>query len=160
VRVSPNHIVFAGGSPTAPGAIARFDLATQQVEVLRRSSELQIDPGYLSVPEVIEFPTEQGLTAYGIYYAPKNKDFTAPAGGDRLCIDGGSAGGYTTLAALTFRQVFKAGASYYGVSDLAALAEDTHKFESRYLDGLIGPYPERADLYQARSPIHYVDRLS
>jgi dipeptidyl aminopeptidase/acylaminoacyl peptidase len=80
--------------------------------------------------------------------------------GDRLCIDGGSAGGYTTLAALTFRDVFKAGASFYGVSDLEALATDTHKFESRYLDGLIGAYPERKDLYHKRSPIHAVDRLS
>jgi dipeptidyl aminopeptidase/acylaminoacyl peptidase len=80
--------------------------------------------------------------------------------GDRLCIDGGSAGGYTTLAALTFRDVFKAGASYYGVSDLAALAKDTHKFEARYLDGLIGPYPEREDLYTARSPVHFVEQLS
>jgi dipeptidyl aminopeptidase/acylaminoacyl peptidase len=56
--------------------------------------------------------------------------------------------------------VFKAGASYYGVSDLEALATDTHKFESRYLDGLIGPYPERKDLYEARSPIHFTDQLS
>ena len=53
-----------------------------------------------------------------------------------------------------------AGASYYGISDLEALARDTHKFESRYLDRLIGPYPDRADLYRARSPIHCVDRLS
>jgi dipeptidyl aminopeptidase/acylaminoacyl peptidase len=80
--------------------------------------------------------------------------------GDRLCIDGGSAGGYTTLAALAFRDVFKAGASFYGVSDLTALATDTHKFESRYLDGLIGPYPEEAELYRARSPINAVDQLS
>ncbi|GAB4449163.1 MAG: S9 family peptidase [Anaerolineae bacterium] len=80
--------------------------------------------------------------------------------GERLIIRGGSAGGYTTLCALTFRDVFKAGASYYGVSDLGALVEDTHKFESRYLDSLIGPYPERADLYRARSPIYHVDRLS
>ena len=80
--------------------------------------------------------------------------------GSRLAIRGGSAGGYTTLCALTFGDVFTAGASYYGVSDAAALAEDTHKFESRYLDSLIGPYPERAELYQQRSPIHAVDRLS
>ena len=78
----------------------------------------------------------------------------------RLAIRGGSAGGYTTLCALTFGDVFTAGASYYGVSDASALAEDTHKFESRYLDSLIGPYPERAELYEQRSPIHAVDRLS
>ncbi|HYJ47486.1 MAG TPA: prolyl oligopeptidase family serine peptidase, partial [Pyrinomonadaceae bacterium] len=82
------------------------------------------------------------------------------ADGARLMITGGSAGGYTTLCALTFRDRFKAGASHYGVSDCEALAKETHKFESRYLDRLIGPYPERADLYRERSPIHYVDRLS
>jgi dipeptidyl aminopeptidase/acylaminoacyl peptidase len=80
--------------------------------------------------------------------------------GNRLAIRGGSAGGYTTLCALTFRNVFKAGASHYGISDLEALARDTHKFESRYLDSLIGPYPERRDLYLERSPIHFTERLN
>ena len=79
----------------------------------------------------------------------------------RLIIRGGSAGGYTTLAALTFHpEVFTAGASYYGVSDIEVLAQDTHKFESRYGDTLIGPYPAARDVYRARSPIHFVDRLS
>jgi dipeptidyl aminopeptidase/acylaminoacyl peptidase len=80
--------------------------------------------------------------------------------GKRSVITGGSAGGYTTLAALTFRDYFAGGASHYGVSDLAALVRDTHKFESRYLDGLIGPYPAREDLYRERSPVFYADRLS
>jgi dipeptidyl aminopeptidase/acylaminoacyl peptidase len=80
--------------------------------------------------------------------------------GDRLAIRGGSAGGYTALSALTFRDTFSAGASYYGISDLEALTQDTHKFESHYLDRLIGPYPERRDLYVERSPIHFADRLS
>jgi len=240
LQVAGNKVVFVGGSPTKPSVIAQQDLQTGNIQELCRSSDLQIDPGYLSIPQVIEFPTEAGLTAYAIYYPPQNQDFTAPEGelppllvkshggptaatsdsfnpriqywtsrgiaildvnyggstgygrayrerlnqrwgivdvddcvngatylvqqglvdGDRLCIDGGSAGGYTTLAALTFRNVFKAGASFYGVSDLEALAKDTHKFESRYLDGLIGAYPERQDLYIARSPIHFVDRLS
>lgn len=240
LRVGSGFAVFGAGSPTTPGVIARLDLQSGEVTVLRRSSELEIDPSYLSIPEAIEFPTENGLTAYGFYYAPKNRDFDAPEGdrppllvkshggptaatspnfnpsiqywtsrgfaildvnyggstgygrayrerlkdrwgivdvddcvngakylvdrglvdGDRLCIDGGSAGGYTTLAALTYRNVFKAGASFYGVSDLEALATDTHKFESRYLDGLIGAYPARKDLYHDRSPIHAVDRLS
>jgi len=80
---------------------------------------------------------------------------------DRLIIRGGSAGGYTTLAALAFHpDVFAAGASYYGVSDVEALAKDTHKFESRYLDTMIGPYPEMKDLYRERSPIHFIERLS
>ncbi|MEP7303068.1 MAG: prolyl oligopeptidase family serine peptidase [Caldimonas sp.] len=78
----------------------------------------------------------------------------------RLAIRGASAGGFTTLAALAFRSVFHAGASHYGVSDLEALARDTHKFESRYLDSLVGPYPERADLYRARSPVHFAARLA
>jgi dipeptidyl aminopeptidase/acylaminoacyl peptidase len=80
--------------------------------------------------------------------------------GSRLVIKGGSAGGYTTLATLTFRDVFKAGASYYGVSDLEALARETHKFESRYGDSLVGPYPEAARVYAERSPIHYTERLT
>jgi dipeptidyl aminopeptidase/acylaminoacyl peptidase len=80
---------------------------------------------------------------------------------ERLIIRGGSAGGYTALAALVFHPgVFKAAASYYGISDIEVLAHDTHKFESRYLDTLIGPYPEAGELYRARSPIHFVDRLS
>jgi dipeptidyl aminopeptidase/acylaminoacyl peptidase len=78
----------------------------------------------------------------------------------RQAISGGSAGGYTTLCALTFHDAFAAGASYYGIGDLEALARDTHKFEARYLDGLIGPYPARRDLYVARSPIHATERLS
>ncbi|HEY3824607.1 MAG TPA: prolyl oligopeptidase family serine peptidase [Bryobacteraceae bacterium] len=80
--------------------------------------------------------------------------------GKRSVITGGSAGGYTVLAALTFHDYFRGGASHYGVSDLAFLAQDTHKFESRYLDSLIGPYPEREDLYRERSPITYAERLS
>jgi dipeptidyl aminopeptidase/acylaminoacyl peptidase len=84
---------------------------------------------------------------------------TGAADGKRLTIRGGSAGGYATLCALVFHDDFAAGASYFGVADAEALATDTHKFESRYLAGLIGPYPERADLYRERSPIHFVERL-
>jgi len=78
----------------------------------------------------------------------------------KLCIDGGSAGGFTTLACLVFRDVFSAGCSLYGVSDLEALAEETHKFESRYLDGLMGgPYPEFREVYKQRSPIQHVEKF-
>jgi dipeptidyl aminopeptidase/acylaminoacyl peptidase len=77
----------------------------------------------------------------------------------RLCIRGGSAGGFTTLAALAFHDVFAAGASHYGVADLGVLAEETHKFESRYLDGLVGPWPEARATYEARSPIFHTDRI-
>jgi dipeptidyl aminopeptidase/acylaminoacyl peptidase len=240
VTAREKTVVFLAGSPTESTAIVQLNLATSQLEILRKSSELSIEPGYLSVPEPLEFPTENGLTAFGFFYPPKNQDFAAPAGekpplvvkshggptaatsssmslkiqywtsrgfavldvnyggstgygreyrrrlqdswgivdvddcangakylaekglvdGERMAIAGGSAGGYTTLCALTFRDVFKAGASYYGVSDLEALATDTHKFEARYLDGLIGPYPARKDLYVARSPIHSAERLS
>jgi dipeptidyl aminopeptidase/acylaminoacyl peptidase len=240
VRVAPGRAVFRGGSATEPLSIVRLDPDTGRCEVLRRSSEVTVDPGYVSIPEAIEFPTAHGLTAHGFFYTPRNRDYTAPSGerppllvkshggptsatstafnlgiqywtsrgiavldvnyggstgngrayrqrldgqwgivdvddcvngarylaqrglvdGSRLAIDGGSAGGYTTLCALTFRDAFKAGASYFGVSDAEALAKETHKFESRYLDRLIGPYPAQHDLYRARSPIHFADRLS
>jgi dipeptidyl aminopeptidase/acylaminoacyl peptidase len=77
--------------------------------------------------------------------------------GRRAAIRGGSAGGYTTLLALAVTDVFAAGASHFGVADLGALARDTHKFESRYLDGLVGPWPEAADIYRERSPLSHVD---
>ncbi len=240
VRANAHHVVFRGGSPTEMLSIVRLDPKTEQAEVLRRSSDLQIDEGYLSFAQPIEFPSEGGQTAYAFFYAPKNKDFQAPSSekpplvvfshggptsattatlkleiqywtsrgfavvdvnyggstgygrayrerlkgqwgvvdvddcvnaakyliqqglvdGERLAIRGGSAGGYTTLCALTFRKFFKAGASYFGVSDLEALDKETHKFESRYNRSLIGPYPERRDLYYERSPIHFADRIS
>jgi dipeptidyl aminopeptidase/acylaminoacyl peptidase len=240
LRSAGNALLFTAGSATEPAAVIRLDLATRKPEVLRRSSSVQVDPGYLSVPEAVEFPTEGGTTAHAFFYRPHNRDYAAPPGerpplivrshggptsatsavlrleyrfwtsrgiavldvnyggstgygrayrerlngrwgivdvddcvngaralverglvdGNRVAIRGGSAGGYTTLAALTFRNFFKAGASHYGVSDLEALARETHKFESRYLDGLIGPYPERRDLYRERSPIHFTDRLA
>jgi dipeptidyl aminopeptidase/acylaminoacyl peptidase len=84
---------------------------------------------------------------------------TGEADQERLAIRGGSAGGYATLCALVFHDDFATGASYYGVADTETLATDTHKFESRYLDGLIGPYPEWRELYRERSPIHFVERL-
>jgi dipeptidyl aminopeptidase/acylaminoacyl peptidase len=81
--------------------------------------------------------------------------------GERLVIRGGSAGGYTTLCALTFHDDFAAGTSYYGISDLEPFATgETHKFESRYDHTLVGPWPEAADLYRARSPIHSVAMIS
>ncbi|MCK5556973.1 MAG: S9 family peptidase [Candidatus Hydrogenedentes bacterium] len=240
LRAEHGRVLFLGASRTEPTSVVHLDLATHELEVLRRSSEVGIDPGYLSKPHAIRFPTEQGLTAHGFFYAPKNLDYVAPSeeqpplivishggptaatsgtlnlmiqhwtsrgiavldvnyggstgygrayrerlngqwgvvdvddcvngarylveqgkvDGGRLIIRGGSAGGYTTLCALTFRDVFKAGASYFGVSDLEALAKETHKFESRYLDQLIGPYPERRDLYRERSPLHFIEHLS
>jgi len=78
----------------------------------------------------------------------------------RLAISGGSAGGYTTLCALTFHDVFAAGASHYGIGDLEALARETHKFESRYMDWLVGPLPRERDRYVERSPVHHPGRLA
>jgi dipeptidyl aminopeptidase/acylaminoacyl peptidase len=240
LKVSPTQAVFRAGSPTEQSSLVRLDLNSLQTEVLRRSSTVKIDAGNISIPETIEFPTENGLTAYAFFYQPKNKDFAAlegelppliveshggPTGathnmlslhtqywtsrgfavldvnyggssgfgrayrqrlegnwgvidvddcvngtrylverglvdGNRITITGGSAGGYTTLRALTSRETFKAGSSHFGVSDLDTFAQETHKFESRYLHGLIGPYPQQRDLYRQRSPIHYLDQLS
>ena len=240
VRVQGSFAYFIGGSATEPDAIVRLDLNTGEAAVLRQSVNLSVDSGYLSTPEPIEFPTDNGLTAYGIYYPPQNRDYKAPAGeqpplvvmshggptsatsttlnlekqfftsrglavldvnyrgstgygrtyrqslyglwgiadvqdcingarflveqgkadGNRLAIRGGSAGGYTTLCALTFHDTFGAGASHFGVSDLEMLAKETHKFESRYLDNLVGPYPETRDRYVERSPIHFTDHIS
>ena len=240
IQAAPGKVLFRGASATLPGALVLLDLGSGKMTVLKRSTDLTVDPGHLSTPQPLEFPTENGLTAHGLFYPPQNKDYAAPAGekppllvlshggptgstsgalnfsvqywtsrgfaildvnyggstgygrayrerlngrwgivdiddcangarylveqgrvdAERLAIRGGSAGGYTTLSALAFRDVFKAGASYYGVSDLEALATDTHKFESRYLDNLIGPYPEQRDLYLARSPIYHVEGLN
>jgi dipeptidyl aminopeptidase/acylaminoacyl peptidase len=80
--------------------------------------------------------------------------------GGRAVIRGGSAGGFTALAALAFTDVFAAGASLYGVADLELLARDTHKFESHYMDGLVGPWPEAAAVYERRSPIHHVTEIA
>lgn len=240
LRATANRVVFCGGAPAEPLSIVEMDLITGRTKTLKQSSNVEIDASYLSIAETLEFPTEEGLTAFGFYYAPRNRDYEAPAGekpplmvishggptsmavtamslsiqywtsrgigvldvnyggstgygrpyrerlngnwgvvdvadcangarflvrqgradGERLIIRGGSAGGYTTLAALAFRDVFSAGASYYGVSDLEVLERDCHKFESRYNHSLIGPYPERRDLYYDRSPIHFADQLN
>ncbi len=240
LRASSGRITFCGGSPTEPVSIVQLDLTSGESIVLRRSTTVDVDTKYFSIPRTIEFPTTNQRTAYGFYYAPKNSDYEADgeekaplivishggptsaattnlnlsiqywtsrgfgvldvnyggstgygrayrerlngnwgvvdvddcvngalylvehgdADGQRLIIRGGSAGGYTTLAALTFRDVFKAGASYYGISDLEALERDCHKFESRYNHTLIGAYPEKRDLYRQRSPIYFTERLS
>ena len=80
--------------------------------------------------------------------------------GERLAIRGGSASGYTTLCAVTFSETFQAGTSYFGIGDLETFIAQTHKFESRYLDRLVGPYPERKDLYRDRSPLNFADQIS
>jgi dipeptidyl aminopeptidase/acylaminoacyl peptidase len=236
------RVAFAAASPASEPEIVVLDVASGEIETIRAAAEETIDPGLVSAPRAIEFPTSigDGDTAHAFYYPPANADFAGPederpplivvshggptahetpaldreflfwtsrgfgvvdvnyrgssgygrayreklkgtwgivdtedcvaaatflaetgeVDGKRLAIRGGSAGGYATLCALVFHDEFAAGASYYGVADTETLARDTHKFESRYLDGLIGPYPERADLYRERSPIHFVERLS
>jgi dipeptidyl aminopeptidase/acylaminoacyl peptidase len=240
LRARSGKVVFVAGSPIEPASIVQLDLHSERIEIFRRSTDMVIDAGYLSIPRAIEFPTEHGLTAHAFFYPQQNQDYIAPPGekpplliishggptsivsskldpliqywtsrgfavlnvnyggstgygrsyrqrlngqwgvvdvddcvngarylvdlgevdGERLIIRGASAGGYTTLCALTFRDAFKAGADYYGVSDLEAMRKETHKFESRYLDRLIGPYAECHDLYQKRSPINFVDNIS
>ncbi|HIM62780.1 MAG TPA: S9 family peptidase [Dehalococcoidia bacterium] len=240
LKAGGGKVVFIAGAPSLPMTLVLYDLAENKWRELRKSHDLEVEPGFISEPQPVEFPTEDGKTAHAFFYPPKNSDFQGPAGEkppllvkshggptgaastalnlgiqfwtsrgigvldvdyggstgygrayrerlngawgivdvddccnaalhlvskgeadeNRLAIDGGSAGGYTTLAALTFKDVFKAGASHYGVSDLEALAKETHKFEARYLDGLVGPYPERRDLYRERSPINHTEGLS
>ncbi len=240
VQAYEGTAVFIGASAMKPRSVVSVDLETNEIRVVRQSSIVTMDDGYLSVPESIEFATADGQMAYAFYYPPKNDHvqtdpqerppllvishggptsatesildlrvqyFTSrgigvldvnyggstgygrayrerlkgtwgiidvddcirgaqylvergDVDGKRLAIRGGSAGGYTTLCGLTFRDVFAVGASYYGVSDVQALATDTHKFESRYLDGLIGPYPEKLALYKERSPLHFVDQVT
>ncbi len=237
-KVVGNLLYFTAASPRDTQILARYDTEHKKLQCIRKSKELKLDADYISLPETIEFPTENGKRAYGFFYPPKNKNYrgtdtpplivkshggpsakTNPVlnleiqfwtsrgfayfdvnyggstgygreyrerlkgnwGGvdvddcvngalylakkgkvdsNRMSIKGGSAGGYTTLAALTYRDVFKAGASYYGVSDLEALANDTHKFEAHYLDGLVGPYPNDKKRYQELSPIHHTEKLS
>jgi dipeptidyl aminopeptidase/acylaminoacyl peptidase len=233
-------IYFVGGNFQRSPALLRMDVDTRKIETVYQPPGEMIDPGYLSIPESIEFPTEDGHPTYALFYPPTKRDYIGPPGelppllvmshggptsaartflqltiqywtsrgiavvdvnyggstgygrayrnrlrgqwgivdtadcvaaarylaeagrvdGEKLAIRGGSAGGYTTLAALTFYDLFNAGASYYGVSDVEALAIETHKFESRYLDSLIGPYPEAKELYHTRSPIHFAEQLS
>jgi dipeptidyl aminopeptidase/acylaminoacyl peptidase len=240
IQAQGHVVICCAASATESNQVISIDLLTESRQVLKRSNQLDLDPGYLSVPQPVEFPTTDGLTAHAFYYPPTNPDYQAnPSekppllvkshggpttaastqlslktqywtsrgfavvdvnyGGstgygkayqqrldgkwgivdvddctnaavylaragvvdaDRMVISGGSAGGYTTLCALTFRDVFKAGASYYGIGDLEALAKDTHKFESRYLERLVAPYPSGAAVYLDRSPLYFTDRLA
>lgn len=240
VRAGPGKAVFTAGSPTEAPCIVQVDFPAASLKVLHRSGDAGVEPTYLSLPQPVEFPTEQGLTAHAFFYTPNNPQYVGPPderppllvighggptmntwttlrwdiqywtsrgiavldvnyGGstgygrayrrrllgkwgvvdvddvvngalylvrkgmvdpERLGIRGESAGGYLTLAAVTFRDCFKSGASYYGISDLEILTKETHKLESHYIDSLVGPYPERRDLYRERSPIQHLDQLS
>ena len=240
LAIGRNEVFLIAGSHSEPMGVVRVDLVTGKSETILSSQSIEVEPGLLSKPDAIEFPTGDGGTAHAFYYPPTHSGFSGPddelppllvfshggptsaaaadlslthqfwtsrgfalvdvnyrgstgygrayrealngkwgvvdtedciaaarylaAGGhvdgERMAIRGGSAGGYTTLCALTFHDVFAAGASYFGVGDLIGLAETTHKFESRYLDSMIGPYPETEDLYRLRSPLNHSDELS
>ena len=158
----PPLIVVTHGGPTG----ASLDVLDPKVQFWTSRGFAVLDVNY------------SGSTGYGRPYRDRLKgqwglvDVEDAVGGakamveagkadrNRLIIRGGSAGGYTTLAALTFHDTFKSGASYYGISDLEVLQHDTHKFESHYNDTLIGPYPDAKEIYRERSPIHFTDRLS
>jgi dipeptidyl aminopeptidase/acylaminoacyl peptidase len=230
---------FVGGSFTEEHGIAWLDPQDGSTEIVYQTAAPDIDPGFISIGQPIDFPSEAG-NAHALYYPPANRDFVGKSSerppllvfshggptsmarpqlqleiqfwtsrgiavvdvnysgssgygrayrdrlkgewgildvadcvnaarylttqgevdGARLLIRGGSAGGYVTLCALTFYDLFAAGASYYGVADIEMLANETHKFEAHYLDSLVGPYPEQKRLYVDRSPIHFTDRLS
>ena len=232
-------VAAIAASPTQAPAVVVIDPTTSEVTVVRSSRPTPVDPGYLSTPRRIDFPTTGGRTAHALFYPPANPAAAGPPGelpplvvtshggptsqastalnlrtqfwtsrgfalvdvdyggssgygrsyrrqldgqwgvvdvddcvaaarhladqgevdGRRMAIRGSSASGLTALLALT-RGVFAAGASLYGVVDLAALATDTHKFEARYLDGLVGPWPEAAEIYRTRSPQTHADKLS
>lgn len=242
LRAAPDGtVVVLAGAPEQEVGVHRIDPGTGAVEALRPPRDLRVDPGYLSVPEHITFPSDDGRTAHALFYPPANPDRAGPDGalppllveihggptssavpvlstsvqywtsrgfavvdvnyggstgygrafreellgnwgvvdvadclaaarwlaargrvdGGRMAIRGGSAGGFTTLAALARDDTpFAAGADHFGVADLEALATDTHKFESRYLDRLVGPYPQDRDVYVERSPIHHVERFT
>ena len=239
LKVSGCQAVFIAGHAAQPPALVALDLESESIDILRRSTSINIDPGDVSRAEAVRFASTGGREAHGFFYPPANHGHGAPDGtlpplivkshggptgqaspafdlkiqywtsrgfavldvnyggstghgrayrelldgqwgvvdvddcaagarflaqvgwvdGARLIITGGSAGGYTTLCALTFGDTFQAGASHYGIGDLSALASDTHKFESRYLDRLVGPWPQAQALYRDRSPIHFADRL-
>jgi dipeptidyl aminopeptidase/acylaminoacyl peptidase len=239
VSIENGLAVMLMGSPTASRRVIQLDLKTGNITPVDTQEALEVDAGFLSIPQNIEFPTTLGQTAYGYYYAPLNKDYTGPQGKlpplivfshggptgcadptfnlkiqywtsrgfavldvnyrgstgfgrayrdslqgqwgvldvhdcekgalylaekglvdkEHLFIRGGSAGGYTTLAALAFTNTFSAGASYYGVGDLMTLAKDTHKFESRYIDHLIGPLPACERIYLERSPLFHAEKI-
>jgi dipeptidyl aminopeptidase/acylaminoacyl peptidase len=240
VAVAAGQVWVIAGSASDPPAVRSIDPGSGDFATIRSSVTVPVEPGCLSVPEPIEFPTRGDRTAHAFFYPPRNDGFAAPEGtlpplvvwthggptgaatsefnlgrqfwtsrgfalvdvnyggstgygreyrkrldGEwgivdvddctaaaryvadqglvdpaRMAIRGGSAGGYTTLAALTFRDVFAAGASYFGVADLRALAEHTHKFESRYLDGMVGALPAAEEIYEDRSPVFHTERLS
>lgn len=238
--LTDNRLFFRAAGPATSEAIYVLNIQTLNIQQLSMQIDFPLGVDELSVPNTIEYDSENGRRCHAFYYAPYNTQYNAPEGtkpplivmshggptamtnnaldaaiqfwthrgfavvdvnyagstgfGKKyriallekwgvvdvedciaaakylvkenlaepksLLIRGGSAGGYTTLCGLTFHDVFAAGMSRYGVADLESLASDSHKFEARYLDSVVGPYPEKKDLYIERSPIHSTDQLS
>ncbi|WP_020375422.1 alpha/beta hydrolase family protein [Sulfobacillus thermosulfidooxidans] len=234
-----HHVAMIAGSWQEPAALVTWHGEHTEIQVIKRSQNVVMNPEDISVPSFITFPTAHNQEAYMHFYPPKNHAFTGVPGEkpplmvishggptssgtplfhlgiqywttrgfavadvdyggssgygrayrrrlegqwgvvdvedctnaalylaqqglvdqNRMVIRGGSAGGFTTLACLAFRDVFRAGASYFGVSDLGALARETHKFESRYMDSMVGPWPEAEALYHKRSPLFHADQI-
>jgi dipeptidyl aminopeptidase/acylaminoacyl peptidase len=230
---------FVGATRTKADSIVRYDFGTDEFDVLYSPVGLDVDSGYLSPGEVVDFPTSDGWTAHAIYYSPKNKDFAGfpgelppllvfahggPTGErsvsfdldkqywtsrgfgyldvnyggscgygreyrkrldgnwgvvdvddcvngaiymsrttgrvdpDHLIVRGASAGGYTVMASVAFRErVYSAAASHFGLSDLERMKLETHEYGT---DRFVGPYPERRDLYIERSPRYSASKIS
>jgi dipeptidyl aminopeptidase/acylaminoacyl peptidase len=239
LRALGDRLAFIGASPTASSAVATLHLPTGRIQVLA-GAEVSLDPAWVSVPRPLEFPTQDGQTAYAFYYPPTNPHATGLAGtrppllvqphpgptadakarldlrtqfftsrgfgvvdvnyagstgygrayrerlmgqwgvldvadcldaarslvqagevdGRRLVISGESAGGFTTLCALAFHDLFAAGTSAYGIADLETFREQAPKFQAHELDRLVGPYPQAVATYRARSPVHRSDRIT
>lgn len=239
IAVDGDRLVARAAGPGDPAAIVEIHL-DGSAEVLRRALPFVPDAEDVSVPRHVEFPTTEGRTAFGNFYAPTSRRYEGPPGelpplivtshggptssafsgfatgfqlftsrgyavldvdyggstgygrayrqrlegewgvvdvddcvngarwlaeqglvdGERLAIRGGSASGFTTLAALAFRDTFQAGTTYYGIGDLRAFVKDTHKFESRYLESLVGPWPDTKQRYLDRSPSLHAEQIT
>jgi dipeptidyl aminopeptidase/acylaminoacyl peptidase len=239
IAIDGDRVVLRAASPAEPAGIVEISL-DGDVTVLRRATPFTTQPGDVSIPRHIEFPTVGGRTAFGNFYAPTSREFEGPADekpplivtshggptagafsgfatgfqlftsrgyavldvdyggstgygrdfrkrlegqwgivdvddcvagaeflaaeglvdGNRMAIRGGSASGFTTLAALAFRKTFRAGTTYFGIGDLRAFVKDTHKFESRYLESLVGPWPETTQRYLDRSPSLHAEQIT
>ncbi|EEH63435.1 peptidase, S9A/B/C family, catalytic domain protein [Gleimia coleocanis DSM 15436] len=238
VSVSGGRVVILADSATSTATV--IEIIGHEVKELRNSTYLELDPAHVSVAKAISWPTRDGETCHGFFYAPVNPDFigtdaelpplivmahggptsaTRPGlnlakqfwtsrgfavldvnyrgssgwskdycaklqgqwgvvdvndcadgvkflvthgivDGNRVAIRGGSAGGYTTLAALVSSDVFTAGTSLYGIGDIKLLAAETHKFESRYMEGLVGTADLEDPVYAERSPINHIEKVT
>ncbi|MCC6802120.1 MAG: S9 family peptidase, partial [Anaerolineae bacterium] len=239
LEVVGDSAYLIAASPTQARSLVRLDLKTGQTTVLDSSVKYAIDAGYISPGKHIAYPTENGLSAYGFYHAPRSPDYRAPEGElpplivhvhggptgstknaldmgvqyftsrgfayldinyggsagygreyrnrlrgqwgvvdvqdavngarylvaqgladpNRTIVRGGSAGGFTTFAALAFRDFFAAGSSHFGISDVEVFHKETHKYESHYCETLVGAYPQQRDLYHERSAMSKADRI-